>query len=156
MMKKLTWVMLFALAGLSQTPADAAPSSRYVINGDEVYDTVTDLTWKRCSVGQTWKDGAQCAGPVRVFSFDQAQRLADGDWRVPTKDELASLIDPGRQDFPTIDAEAFPDMNENRPTYWSSTPSNAERSWDVRFTVGNITDDVNAYPFAVRLVRSGK
>lgn len=155
-MKNLIWVALLALSVFSPALANATPNPRYVINGGEVYDKDNNLTWQRCSVGQNWNEGAGCVGTVKTFTFQDAQRQANGNWRVPTREELASLIDPGRQIFPTIDMEAFPGMSDNTPTYWSSTSSDADRSWDVRFTTGSVTDDVSGYRFAVRLVRSGK
>ncbi len=155
-MKKLTWLVVLTLAGITQALAANPPNPRYEINGGEVYDNITKLSWQRCSVGLTWK-GKECSGAIKALTFQEAQEQAGGKWRVPTKDELATLIDPHRRDFPTIDLDAFPDLNELFPTYWSSTPSSdAGRAWDVRFEDGNITDDVNVHKFAVRLVRSGK
>ncbi|MGA8147050.1 MAG: DUF1566 domain-containing protein [Gallionellaceae bacterium] len=156
MMKNMIWVALLTLSVLSPTLANAAPNPRYIINGGEVYDKDNNLTWQRCSVGQDWKEGTGCVGTVKTFTFQDASRQANGNWRVPTREELATLIDQQRQNFPTIDMDAFPDMNEEFPTYWTSTPSDADRSWDVRFTDGNVTDDVSVRRYAVRLVRSGK
>jgi len=154
--KNLKWVMWIALAVLAPALAEAAANPHYVINGSVVYDKDTNLTWQRCSVGQHWKDPAGCSGNIRELTFEEAQRQAKGDWRMPSKDELAGLIDPTRQDFPSIDPGAFPDMSGDSATYWTSTPNTAERSWDVRFKDGNVTDDVNAWHFAARLVKSGK
>ncbi len=155
-MKNLIWLVWMSLVWLSPVLAEAATDSHYVINGGEVYDKDSDLTWQRCSVGQRWQDGAGCSGDIQIFTFQDAQRQSERDWRVPTKEELAELIDHDRQDFPTIDQDAFPGMSEGRPTYWTSTPNSADRSWDVRFEDGYVTDDVNVRRFAVRLVRSGK
>jgi hypothetical protein len=47
-------------------------------------------------------------------------------------------------------------MVEDDATCWTSTPNNDDRSWDVRFMGGNVTDDVNVQHFAVRLVKSEK
>jgi len=35
-------------------------TSRYVLNGDEVYDKKTDLTWERCSVGKKCDERVSC------------------------------------------------------------------------------------------------
>jgi Protein of unknown function (DUF1566)/Tetratricopeptide repeat len=97
-----------------------ASSSRYVINGGEVYDKKTDLTWQRCSVGQRWKEDIGCAGVIKTFSWEDAQQLTSGSWRVPTKQELATLVDKSRDDWPTIDREVFPDTDFSH--YWTSKP----------------------------------
>jgi Protein of unknown function (DUF1566) len=167
-MKIFIWVLLLTLGGLAPAWADddaaadtttaSTPNPRYVIKGGEVYDKNTNLTWQRCSVGQEWKEGTGCTGTIKVFAFDQTQQLNSGEWRVPTQDELASLMDHSHQDaqFPTIDAVAFPGMSRDAPTYWSSTPDGDARAWDARFAGGDITDDVRGYRFAVRLVRKGQ
>jgi len=66
--------------------------SRYVIHDGEVFDSKTKLTWARCSVGQEWKH-EHCVGTISTFTFADAQKQANEAWRVPTKDELVSLID---------------------------------------------------------------
>lgn len=155
-MKNMTGFVLIALMGFSPGWANAVPNSRYQINGDEVYDKVSDLTWQRCSVGQSWKESGDCTGTPRTFTFQEAQQQANDKWRVPSKDELASLVDHDRAEFPVIDVEAFPGMKDSIPEYWSSTSDGDERSWDVRFSEGGMVNDVIGYRFAVRLVHSGK
>jgi hypothetical protein len=155
-MKNPVLVVLFTLSSLFSCVVHATPNPRYEINGGEVYDKDSNLTWQRCSVGQAWKDGAGCVGKLSTFTFQDAQRETGGKWRVPNREELAGLIDHSHEDFPTIDADAFPGMSQDAPTYWSSTSSNSERAWDVRFTVGNVSDDVVERKYALRLVRSGK
>lgn len=155
-MKKLTWLMVLTFTGAAQALAADPPNPRYEIKGGEVYDNITKLTWQRCSVGLTW-NGKECRGAIKTLTFAEAQNQANGEWRVPSKDELATLIDPHRRDFPTIDLDAFPDLDQQFPTYWSSTPtSDAGRAWDVRFEDGNVTDDVSVRKYAVRLVHKGK
>ncbi len=154
--KNLKWVMWIALAVLTPALAEAAANPHYVVEGSVVYDKDTNLTWQRCSVGQQWRDPQGCSGTIHELTFDEAQRQAKGDWRMPTKDELAGLIDPAREDFPTIDADAFPDMSISAATYWTSTRDSDSRSWDVRFKDGNVTNDVDGWRFAARLVKSGK
>ncbi len=88
--------------------------SRYVIKGDTVYDKKTNLTWQRCSVGQRWERNG-CTGNIERFTFDDAQKQGDRTWRVPTKEELASLIDENRRargQKPMINVTAFPNMTE--------------------------------------------
>jgi hypothetical protein len=137
------------------SPSSAWADSRYVIKGGEVYDSQTNLTWARCSVGQKWKD-EHCVGTVVYFNFAEAQKQANGGWRVPTKDELLSLVDHQRKNFPTIDTTAFPDMDASHPWYWSGTPNGSSIAWYVDFTDGYSSGFIDeANKLAIRLVRSG-
>ncbi|MGA9666324.1 MAG: DUF1566 domain-containing protein [Gallionella sp.] len=149
-MRHIALVAMLALASVPTARAD----SRYVIRGGEVYDSQTKLTWARCSVGQTWNN-QHCVGTVGYFDFATAQKQASGGWRVPTKDELVSLIDPNRKKFPVLDTAAFPDMDATHPWYWSSTPNGSSIAWYVDFTDGYTSGFVDeANPLAIRLVRS--
>jgi hypothetical protein len=156
----MLWAMAMipGLMGVAQAQ-DATANSRYVIQGDSVYDQETDLTWSRCSVGQNWKDGIGCEGAVKAYSFVRAQHLANKTWRIPKKDELATLIDLERKNTgmsPTIDVAAFPDMDPGKNWYWSSTVAGAAISWSVGFDGGYVNDYNRNKLAAVRLVRSGR
>src|SRR3954464_5388351 len=85
-----------------------APTSRYVLNGDEAQDKQTGLTWQRCSVGQTFKDGA-CTGEIKTFPWDKAAKEARGGWRLPTRDELETLVTKSCL-APALNSEVFPGM----------------------------------------------
>ncbi|SFR54003.1 DUF1566 domain-containing protein [Thiomicrospira sp. ALE5] len=71
----------------------------YIDNGDgTVTDTETNLTWMRCSLGQTW-NGSTCLGDASRHNWQTARDLAKeshfadkSDWRLPTVDELHSLV----------------------------------------------------------------
>ena len=74
-------------------------------NGEEmIHDKSTDLFWKKTSVsGKTWPEAlAYCEG------LDYAWH---NDWRLPNKNELASLIDYSKSNpassFPGLPAENF-------------------------------------------------
>lgn len=141
----------------ADAPSDAAVvNPRYVVNRDTVYDQSANLTWQRCSVGQSWNEGSGCVGAVKKFTFDEAQRQASGDWRVPTKGELASLIDPELQSEPRLDVVVFPNMDVKDLYYWSSSAKSDTSGWYVGFTLGRIGSDRRAAPGPVRLVRSGQ
>jgi Protein of unknown function (DUF1566) len=159
---KLSALVLSGLlvSGMAWGAGSQKSGSRYVIQGDTVYDKKSDLTWARCSVGQRWKEGAGCVGVVKEYTFDQAQSQGSGEWRVPSKDELVTLIDHGKADAkqkPSIDKEAFPDMDVTKLAYWSSTLEGASTGWNVYFA----GDHVSYYgprsnTGAVRLVRGGQ
>lgn len=140
----------FACAG-EHVPAS---KFRYVINGGEVYDKKTDLTWQRCIVGHHWQEGAGCVGADKAFTFEQAQQQGSGQWRVPSKDELASLTH--RYSENSIYAVAFPDMDDRNSWYWTSTPEGASGGWSVHFNGGGVDYGGRGALLAVRLVRSGQ
>ncbi|MBK6999788.1 MAG: DUF1566 domain-containing protein [Rhodoferax sp.] len=138
------------------------PTSDYVDHGDgTVTHTPTNLTWKRCAQGQTWT-GSTCSGTASTYTFNQAYALngttafADAsDWRVPTLDELSSLVDfsiahPG----PTINSTIFPAVSNEY--FWSSLPGVSPNSWAVNFFSGRTMGRATYEKFAVRLVRGGK
>lgn len=77
------------------------------------------------------------------------------DWRLPTIQELLSLVDYTRHD-PSIDVAQFPDTKSNY--YWSSSPdasAPADFAWIVGFYHGLAVDydrDLTAFVRAVRSV----
>jgi hypothetical protein len=128
-----------ALLALSVSSAKAQTNTRLVIQGDTVYDKKTDLTWQRCSVGTRWNPTTQfCVGIKKVMTFDEANAAAwPGGWRMPTSDELQTLLRGKNADGLYIDSAAFPDAGD-LPTswYWSSTPNGASHGWFVDFFNG--------------------
>ena len=154
-MMGLILTLLTGCSTLSENElATPTANSRYVIKGDTVYDAKTNLTWQRCSVGQRWVEGKGCVGEVKLFSYEDAQRQRDAIWRVPTKDELATLIEHGpmqRKQWTTIDEGAFP--NTLAAGYWTSTPYDATYAWHVVFDFGSIAYWYRSSAYAVRLVR---
>lgn len=166
-MKQSTWIALWWLLltsglvfanpdeGLTGVPnINKAKTSNFEIRGDEVLDKNTNLIWARCSVGQHW-EGGMCKGTVNTFTYDQALKQADGTWRVPTKDELVTLLNPSQFEVNKkmmIDAKVFPDMDDRHLIYRTSEDI-LGAGWVVFFDDGNVTTHHNNMPFAVRLVR---
>lgn len=153
------------LAAVAPAPAPVTPvntpqpatattlDGRYQLlaGGAEVKDLQTGLVWQRCSVGQQW-NGQTCTGEVSRFNFDEAQALSRNGWRVPSKDELASLV-PKQEVRPTIHAQAFP----GTPTslFWTSTPNAGDSGnpWVVGFRDGLVDSNYRYSLLHVRLVR---
>jgi hypothetical protein len=173
----------------TQAPPPVAQTQKPLIGGryrDHGDGTVTDVQtrrqWMRCSLGQTWQ-GSTCIGEAKGYTWQAALDAASTlnrqggyggyrDWRVPTIEELRTLVycssgqpktwnDKGKPcegdyERPTIYQPAFP--NTPRERFWSSTPyaSQADRAWFVDFHVGN--DYTNNYSFndPVRFVRGGQ
>lgn len=171
-------------------PARAASTaalidSRYRDNGNgTITDTKTNLTWMRCSLGQQWT-GSTCAGTAMKLPLNEALRISlnysyagHADWRVPTLEELDTLVQcpAGRMpsfrasggnvsnngnchgneyNRPKINTNSFP----NTPSYgfWSSSTF-AERpdsSWYIGFSSGSFgVAGANNNSLWVRLVRT--
>ncbi|WCL50975.1 Lcl C-terminal domain-containing protein [Leptospira sp. GIMC2001] len=121
-------------------------------NGDNtIEDLVTGLIWQRCSLGQT--NDAGCTGPGDVYSWNDAvsQCAAVGsDWRLPTIQELATLIDMGAT--PRINGTYFPNTQNE---YHSSTENqiNTTESFNQRFSDGWVQSIAKSTEYSVRCVR---
>ena len=133
----------------------------FVINGDgTVTDTVTDLMWQQCNYGQTWSE-TECTGSAATGTWDEAgayvQELNDNntlgyeDWRLPTRNELQSIVDYSRWNTATT----FPNTASY---YWSSTAKadNTDYAWRVEFLSGRIGSPLPPNSSYVRAVRGGQ
>ncbi|MFD1216375.1 Lcl C-terminal domain-containing protein [Microbulbifer celer] len=85
---------------------------------------------------------------------DAISEMGDG-WRMPTVDELATLVDRNRHD-PAIDTDKYPDTKSR--AYWTSTPCawNDAAVWCVSFRLGTVHHDRRYDSACVRAVRSGQ
>ena len=149
------WVALAfpARATCDKSQPDRTPTSRYVITGATVYDKKTDLTWQRCSVGQKWKDGIGCVGIVQTLKSDESMGQATGNWRIPTENELYSLLALNCKNF-SINEAVFPDTGVNY--YWSST-ADGSYTYMLEFRNGNANFFTTALSAgSLRLVRTGQ
>jgi hypothetical protein len=147
------WILGALPAHAACDGSQAPSSSRYAVKGAEVYDKNNDLTWMRCSMGQRWDEVAGCIGDPKIFNhYDANEDWSDG-WRLPTLDELKTLVAKGCKD-PAIDEEVFPDT----PSEWFHTGTKiGGYCWYVIFSDGRAERDFSCNSGThVRLVRSGK
>jgi hypothetical protein len=116
-------------------------SRSFVDNND---GTVTDK-----NSGLVWvKDPSQCGGrfgragaPTRLSlkkaaeACEQLSYARRDDWRLPTVEELSSLVNAGRS-YPAIDTDRFPGCMSFH--YWTSTPASGPKPgrWLVDFATG--------------------
>ncbi len=106
-------------------------------------------------------DNANCDTEKFVAAVNNRGLCGYSDWRLPSAEELMSLVDnsiaaPG----PTIDTTFFP----NTPNAWTwSSTLNVDPNivpgqlgvWLVTFDRGHFADANTGFPYAARLVRSG-
>ncbi len=172
----------------TSTPAKAVViDGRYHDNGNgTITDRKTNLTWMRCSLGQQWT-GSTCAGVAMDINWNDALKTAmsfsyagHSDWRVPTVDELDTLVQcpAGRKpsarpngeyvtdtngfcngseyNNPKINIIAFP--NTPSRVFWSSSPyaNNSDYAWYVYFNYGCVNHYLKNDHGHVRLVRAGQ
>ena len=90
-----------------------------------------------------------------INASNNANLCGFNDWRVPTIDELKTLVDDGRSD-PSIDVHYFP--NTLSASYWSSSPraGYSRYAWIVHFNDGNDYYSSRSNDRRVRLVRSSQ
>lgn len=135
---------------------------------DNCDGTVTDsrngLIWMRFAIGQTW-DGTSCLGKATTYTLNKAMALRHtfagyDDWRLPTRDELASIVDLNRKN-PAINIEAFPQTAGS--WFWSSSlnDNDSYSAWSTNFNSGHIIGLCSGYVrgddnLFVHLVRGGQ
>lgn len=144
-------LMCSAGAAYAQCTAEPRiPTDRYEINGAQVFDKETKLTWQRCAVGQKWQDGQGCTGTPQQVSWAQARKM-DGTWRLPTKDELMTLV--SRACLRSVNAEVFPGLSYQYPDYWTSTETAPGLTWTVSLMGGTEFNALQSSTNAVMLVQ---
>lgn len=142
------------------------PTSHFVIRANgTASDLTTGLMWMRCSVGQTWT-GSTCTGVASTHTWQDALQAAQslnadggfaghGDWRLPNKNELESIIER-RCWSPAINAAVFPGTPST--WFWSSSSYAVDPSgaWNVDFDYGELDWFGKVDSYGVRLVRAGQ
>lgn len=154
-----------ALAGCNSLLQQTTPADRYVTQSNAtVVDTETGLMWKRCAQGFVWEGTTCTEDPATAASYSWSDALASGashqfaghgDWRLPNKIELASIVEYSCFE-PAINSAIFPSTPVN--SFWTNTPNyfNISFAWAVNFAQGEHTTTRRSNMFGVRLVRDFK
>jgi hypothetical protein len=139
----------------SSTP-ETTPLSRFRIDEavGTVFDTQTNLTWKRCAEGQTYRSG-QCEGVALKWKLNEAVAkfgVEGGGWRLPNIDELTSIVEK-RCQTPSVNLQVF--RNSPPDWFWSGSPyaGGSGYAWHVNFDYGSANGYFRYDFFSVRLVR---
>lgn len=147
--------------------AVARPDGTFFAKTECVKDNVTGLIWegKEASgargFGNTYTNlasGAADDASGYVAAINATGLCGYNDWRLPTPDELHTLVNYGRS-HPAADTTWFAHTATTTGTaYWTSTlnVANPARAWGVYFDVGYVGNDyLRTNQGAVRLVRGG-
>jgi len=123
------------------------PGASFDVQENVVVDETTGLMWQRGYVSdKTWVQALEYCkklGEDKYAGFD--------DWRLPNKNELASLLNLDKNTAPY---SAFPDMPDK--SFWSSSTfaDNPDNAWFADFSLGlmgtNPKSDGGLYALCVR------
>lgn len=171
---KILSKVLLAIALIASTSGHAETIGRFHVKQGIATDSVTGLSWMRCPLGMKWA-GDTCSGKPTLYTWDEALQTPKGfsyaghkDWRVPTVDELKTLIDQEARnkldEIPYINSLVFPNtvyVDNDGTTgswYWSSSPSgySSDNASFVPFGNGVGEGTFKYNQNAVRLVRTGQ
>lgn len=151
--------------GTAATLACDAAAAHLAVGTGTVADSRTGLMWQQCTDGLS---GADCATGTATTHATYAAALARatavnadaagagrgfGDWRVPNRNELASLVNRSCE-APAIQRTPFP--GTPAASFWSASPMAAGFVWYVDFTDGSIGPGGTTGNRVLRLVRGGQ
>lgn len=134
------------MPNIAADAADGAPNlASYADNGDgTITDLVTKLVWQKVpssTVFRAFNDAKAYCADLVLGGYD--------DWRVPTRIELLSIVDYGREN-PAID----PVFGPGQPaTNFATLPRTNASVWSVSFLTGSATASGYSEMTVVRCVR---
>jgi hypothetical protein len=106
---------------------DTNKKSELIDNKDgTITDKGNNLIWQKCSIGQT--DIFNCTDDAVTLEFNGADKrceslsLGGKKWRLPSVEELRSLVDYEKKLPWAIDYKFFPSKTSGPNLYWASTP----------------------------------
>jgi len=139
------------------------PSLRFTDNQNgTVTDKLTGLVWLKdadCIGRRQWADASTQVSNLNSgtnFSCDGYTASTYSDWRLPTPEELTSLIDSGR--FSPALPSGHPFTGVQNSSYWSSTTyaSDTGNAWVVYMYNGYVNTVVKTTTYYVWPVRGGQ
>jgi hypothetical protein len=132
--------------------------------GAAVLDKETGRVWEQSPSTDTfcWTASASCPGtglaPDALSHCYQLEVGGRKGWRVPSIEELASLVDTSQGSPTTPALPAGHPFNVPPTVHWSSTTnaSDASRAWAVGFASGNVFNPLKTASREVWCVRGGQ
>jgi hypothetical protein len=138
-------------------PSSGLPHPQSYLTTEEgglVLDQVTGLAWQRNidegpgeTGGFVWQDAVDHCDALVLEGYD--------DFRLPTRVELVSIVDPSVTN-PAIDHEAFPDAPAEAFVSSSLAPGVAESAFSVSFLLGETSTSATTDELRVRCVRNDR
>ena len=130
-------------------------------DGAAVLDKETGRVWEQSPSTDTfcWTASASCPGtglaPDALSHCYQLEVGGRKGWRVPTIEELASLVDTSQ---PSLTLPADHPFDVQATPHWSATTnaSDASRAWAVGFSTGLVFNPVKTATREVWCVRGGQ
>ena len=138
------------------------------VHGPWLLDPVTSLMWRRCALGQMLNDAGHCVGTAlllggnvaivpKLLEYANANSGGYADWRLPTADELKSLMDTDKGDrargLPYIDGAAFPDLPKDNWQQRRFVSAKADNRCVIIDFDNALTDEGCVFRYGVLLVR---
>ncbi len=139
-----------------------APTDSFEIDLEKNVVIKDGLMWKRCAEGQSLSSRKGCKGKANLIYFEDAltnskyKRFAGySDWRVPTIEELASVVEK-RCKQPAFNLQVFPEAPNLK--IWSSSvvENNDEKVWIMFSSTGVKIKHRASLPAMLRMVRDVK
>ncbi len=135
------------------------PSPRFTDNGNgTVTDNLTGLIWLKnasCDGYKLWSDAVTFCDGLASGSCGLDDDSVAGDWRLPNRCELESLLDLSQYDPPLPSGHPFTGVNTST-FYWSATTVayDMDSAWYVFMSTGGESSDhktnTNGYVWPVR------
>ncbi len=147
---KIKLTLLFLVLTLLSTSMAFSENARFTdtepAGGEHIImDAITGLIWQKSYASdKTWQ--------LALAYCEELDFANQTDWRLPSKNELASLVNYGTYSA----ASDFPDMPSEY--FWSSSSyvGNTDSAWSVNFGNGQLNDRGKTDDYQVRCVRAGR
>jgi hypothetical protein len=145
------------------------PNPRFTDNGDgTVTDNLTGLIWLKnanCFGYRTWFQALSDGNGLANGSCGLTDGSTAGNWRLPNRNELNSLINCNRMLPALSDTQGTGWWSEGDPfsnvdwsgTYWTSTnyTDNPDNAWKIEMNYGHVGEKLKISSAVVWPVRGG-
>jgi len=135
---------------------DGCNSSRFkcVMGGEGVLDKQTGLTWARnvdlAGGTKPWQEAVKFCQDLEIGTRK--------GWRLPTKEELITILDTSRSDPALPDGHPFENYGgANKASYWTGTTyeGNSNSAYSIYLHYGRFNDDLKLFDLRIWPVLGG-